>query len=94
MSNWFQRFSDAVYKEYDRRIKQASLVTEYGESHHHDEDEHDEEEDGAVEIANVRPGTVVRQPEEEEDAAEIANVPRGAVVDDEPASDEAAAQRT
>ena len=94
MSNWFQRFSDAVYREYDRRIKQASLVTEYGESHHHDEDEHDDEDDGAVEIANVQPGTVVSQPEEEEDAAEIANVPRGAVVDDEPASDKTEEKHT
>lgn len=94
MSNWFERFSDAVYKEYDRRIKRASLVTEYGESHHHDEEEHDADEEDAVEIANVQPGTVVDQPEEEEDSVEIANVPRGAVVDDKPASDEAEEKNT
>ena len=39
----FRVLVDAIYKEYDRRIKRASLVTEYGLSHHHHDDaQHDE----------------------------------------------------
>src|SRR4029078_8319060 len=33
---FFKFISNAIYKEYDRRIKRASLITEYGASHHDD----------------------------------------------------------
>jgi hypothetical protein len=62
----FRVIADAIYKEYDRRVKRASLVTEYGVSHHHndahaDANHHDE--------AHA-----------DEDEAEIVNLPRGAPV--------------
>jgi hypothetical protein len=59
----FRAFSNAINKEYDRRIKRASLITEYGAAHHdhaaeaHDEAAHDEGE--AAEIVNVPRGTPV-----------------------------------
>ncbi len=57
MSGLLQRIADAVYREYDRRIKRASLITEYGGSHHHDhEDAHDNDE---VAIVNLPPGSSV-----------------------------------
>jgi hypothetical protein len=55
--------SNAIYREYDRRIKRASLITEYGAAHHagndaaHVDDVHEEAEE--AEIANVPRGTVV-----------------------------------
>ncbi len=60
MSFW-KTISDAIYKEYDRRIRRASLITEYGAHDHHDDhadDSHAEAEDEA-EIVNVPRGTVV-----------------------------------
>lgn len=54
MSGLFQRIADAVYREYDRRIKRASLITEYGIAHHHDHEEvHADDE---AEIMNLSPG--------------------------------------
>lgn len=58
-------FTDAIYREYDRRIKRASVITEYGAHHHaHDDhaaDEHAEEhaEGEEAEIVNVPRGTPV-----------------------------------
>jgi hypothetical protein len=57
--------ADAVYREYDRRIKRASQITEYGQ-HHHDHG-HDAgpahvdmaQADMEAEIINVPPGTPV-----------------------------------
>ena len=75
---FFKTISNAVFKEYDRRIKRASLITEYGAAQHsdhgveHEDDVHEHEDDA----------------EEEEGAeeAEIVNVPRGTpVVASEPA---------
>jgi hypothetical protein len=55
MSGLLQRIADTVYREYDRRIKRASLITEYGVSHHHDhEDAHVDQE---VAIVNLPPGS-------------------------------------
>jgi hypothetical protein len=64
MGVW-KTISNALYREYDRRIKRASLITEYGAAHHgahgdsqehtHDADEHVEE----AEIVNVPRGTPV-----------------------------------
>jgi hypothetical protein len=63
----FRALADAIYREYDRRVKRASLITEYGLSHHHDDhdDAHHDDHDDA---------------QAEEDEAEIVNLPRGAVV--------------
>ncbi|MGQ9547030.1 MAG: hypothetical protein ACUVSY_18155 [Roseiflexus sp.] len=57
MSGLLQRIADIVYREYDRRIKRASLITEYGMSHHHDhEDAHHDHE---VAIVNLPLGSLV-----------------------------------
>ena len=62
MGVW-KTISNALYKEYDRRIKRASLITEYGAAHHgahadaaHDDTHEDAEE---AEIVNVPRGTPV-----------------------------------
>ena len=63
---FFSSIARVVYKEYDRRIKRASLVTEYGAAHHgHGHDDH------AEEAAH----------EEHSEESEIVNVPRGTPVD-------------
>ena len=62
----FRAIADAIYKEYDRRVKRASLVTEYGISHHH-ADAHEDE--AHPEDAHI-----------DEDEAEIVNLPRGTPV--------------
>lgn len=54
MSGLFQRIADAVYREYDRRIKRASLITEYGVAHHHDHGEARADNEAA--IVNLAPG--------------------------------------
>jgi hypothetical protein len=54
----------AIDREYDRRIRRASLITEYGATHHgHPEEAHGaadaSEDDGDVAIANVPRGADV-----------------------------------
>ena len=62
---FFSSISKAIYREYDRRIKRASLITEYGASHHTtDHAEHTDEDEGA-EIVNVPRGTPVEQAKHE-----------------------------
>jgi hypothetical protein len=62
MGVW-KTISNAIFREYDRRIKRASLITEYGAAHHaahgdaHADDQHEQAEE--AEIANVPRGTVV-----------------------------------
>lgn len=66
---FFSSISKVVYREYDRRIKRASLITEYGAGHHaHAGAEHADTEHAEAEAA----------PEE---GAEIVNVPRGTPVE-------------
>jgi hypothetical protein len=59
----FRALADVVYKEYDRRVRRASLIKEYGVAHHqgHAEDPHAAEDDAEddAEIANVPPGTPI-----------------------------------
>jgi len=69
---FFKSIGDAIYREYDRRIRRASLVTEYGAHHHAHADAHAADEQAEV------AGTGV--PAEEEEEAEIVNVPRGTPV--------------
>jgi hypothetical protein len=59
----FRAIADVVYKEYDRRVRRASLVKEYGVSHHHDHADESHAADGDEHAG--------------EDEAEIMNVPRG-----------------
>lgn len=59
--NPLQRFVAAINREYERRIRAASLVTEYGAAHHAHHDDHDDEAEVAV-IANVPRGTPVGRP--------------------------------
>jgi hypothetical protein len=63
----FRVIADAIYKEYDRRVKRASLITEYGMSHHHNDEAHADE--AHHEDAHA-----------DEDEAEIVNLPRGTPV--------------
>jgi hypothetical protein len=75
--SFFKSIGNAIYREYDRRIKRASLVTEYGAQHHnHSHDEHGAE--GAVDQHAGAPDTAANLEEAEE--AEIVNVPRGTPV--------------
>jgi hypothetical protein len=67
---WFARFINAINTEYERRIKAASQINEYGEhhghaAHHgHAEPDHTDDTDDGVEIMNVPRGTQVsRQPD-------------------------------
>ena len=61
MGVW-KTISNALFREYDRRIKRASLITEYGAAHHaahadaHDDAHGDDEE---AEIVNIPRGTPV-----------------------------------
>jgi hypothetical protein len=62
MGVW-KTLSNALFREYDRRIKRASLITEYGAAHHdthteaHADAEHEDSEEAA--IVNVPRGTPV-----------------------------------
>jgi hypothetical protein len=62
MGVW-KTISDALYREYDRRIKRASLVVEYGATHHgshadaHADDAHSDAEE--AEIVNIPRGTPI-----------------------------------
>lgn len=56
MANWFQRLAQAINTEYDRRIRRASQISDYGTRHA--EDPHDQD-DGEVEIVNLPRGTNV-----------------------------------
>jgi hypothetical protein len=81
---FFSSISKAIYREYDRRIKRASLVTEYGASHHaHDDDEHAEaEHDGHTEAAEAEhEGHAEVEHSHEDQGAEIVNVPRGTPIE-------------
>ncbi len=62
----WRRLVAAVNREYERRIRAASLVTEYGAQPHHDD--HDEDEGEVAVIANVPPGTRVTRHPEAQDA--------------------------
>jgi hypothetical protein len=64
--NWWQRTVIAVNREYERRIRRASLITEYGVAGHADHGHSmpplptiDEE---AAAIVNVPKGTPVARP--------------------------------
>jgi nickel-dependent lactate racemase len=71
----YRSIANAVYREYDRRIKRASLVAEYG-AHHHAEHHHAEDEyaDATNQDADAT------EHEEDAEEAEIHNVPRGTPV--------------
>jgi hypothetical protein len=59
--SWWRRIATAVEHEYDRRIRAASLVTEYGAAHHGHGHEDDEDEDDQAEIMNIPKGTPLRR---------------------------------
>ena len=61
MGVW-KTISNALFKEYDRRIKRASLITEYGAAHHdtHADVAHEHtSDDEEAEIVNIPRGTPV-----------------------------------
>jgi hypothetical protein len=71
MGVW-KTISNALYREYDRRIKRASLITEYGAAHHGD---HGHAQAHTHEAEHI-------------EEAEIVNVPRGTPVAASPAASE------
>ena len=82
----FQAIADAIYKEYDRRVKRASLITEYGMSQHHHDDAHTDETHHEDEHADE---TYHEDEHADEGEAEIVNLPRGTPVPiHAPAADE------
>jgi hypothetical protein len=68
----------AMNREYDRRIKRASLITEYGQAHHHHgaSDHAPHADHGHTDAVNED----AEHAGDEEQAAEILNVPRGTPV--------------
>lgn len=67
---FWSTISNAVYREYDRRIKRASLITEYGAAQHdshgdaHADEAHEQVEQ--AEIVNIPRGTpLATHPEEQ-----------------------------
>ena len=54
--NAWQRFLAAVNREYERRVRAASLVTDYGADQHHPHDDEADDGDAAV-IVNIPRGT-------------------------------------
>ena len=92
MSGLLQRIADTVYREYDRRIKRASLITEYGVSHHHDhEDAHHDDE---VAIVNLPPGSSVGEQHAQAEAVSEKHDVSVERLDIEPLTSEAAAPDT
>ena len=67
MGVW-KTISNALFKEYDRRIKRASLITEYGAAHHGTH----------ADAAHADPAHADAHEDAEE--AEIVNIPRGTPV--------------
>lgn len=63
--DWFTTLVRVINGEYERRIRSASEVTEYGAGHGHDHDHADHADHPPAEL------------EEEAEVAEILNVPRG-----------------
>lgn len=57
--SWWRRALTAVNREYERRVRRASEVSEYG-ARHHAHPEHDDE--GAAAIVNVPRGTRLVRP--------------------------------
>ncbi|NTU77849.1 MAG: hypothetical protein HGA45_00355 [Chloroflexales bacterium] len=56
--SWWQRAIAAINREYERRIRRSSLVTEYGAAHHgHDHDHLEHDDNDTTEIMNVPKGT-------------------------------------
>ena len=80
MGLW-KAITDAVYREYDRRIKRASLVTEYGMHHGHvaDHADHAHAEEAHADTTN-EDAAQTSDVDEETEEAEIVNVPRGTPV--------------
>jgi len=78
MGLW-KAITDAVYREYDRRIKRASLVTEYGVHHGADHTDHAHAEEPHADATN-EDATQTADMDEETEEAEIVNVPRGTPV--------------
>ncbi|NWF82083.1 MAG: hypothetical protein HXY37_18865 [Chloroflexi bacterium] len=57
--SWWRRLVAAVDREYERRIRAASLVREYGAGHHAGHSAAHDDEGEVAEIVNVPPGTQV-----------------------------------
>jgi hypothetical protein len=66
---YFSSIAKAIFKEYDRRIKRASLITEYGAGHGHAHGD------------PAEPAHAEVEPAHEDEGAEIVNVPRGTPVE-------------
>ena len=80
--SFFKTIGNAIYREYDRRVKRASLITEYGAQHHAHDDHAEDVSDDAHAKDTVGAGEYAEDPAEDAEQAEIANVPRGTPVPD------------
>jgi hypothetical protein len=89
--NVLKAITDAIYREYDRRIKRASLITEYGVHHHDHGAGHEDHAEEQAEAAHAAEEGAV-----DEEEAEITNVPRGTPVamSEHPPAEPAAADDT
>jgi hypothetical protein len=80
LRDWFTAIAAAVSNEYERRIRAASEVTEYGLGHNHadhnaihsDTDADELQEEEIAEIVNIPRGTRLTQPTPSDDKAESA----------------------
>jgi len=72
MGVW-KTISKALYKEYDRRIKRASLITEYGAAHHGTHADAAHADAARADVAHA-------DANEDAEEAEIVNIPRGTPV--------------
>ena len=70
LRDWFTAFTTAIGNEYERRIRAASEVTEYGLGHGHDVHVADHRHDADRSDADT-------EDLQEEEVAEIVNIPRG-----------------
>jgi hypothetical protein len=75
----FRALTDVIYKEYDRRIRRASLIKEYGIEQHNDhaDESHAAEEHKDEDAAESAGESHAAEEHAAEDEAEIANVPPG-----------------
>ena len=77
----FRVLTNAINREYDRRIKRASLIKEYGMAHHdHAADHADEAHASEAHTADHADEAHISEAHAAEEEAEIANIPRGTPV--------------
>lgn len=89
--SWWRQLIAGINAAYERRIRAASLVTEYGANHHghHADHGHDAGQHGKDTAAHTSAAVGHADEATEEGGAIIANVPRGTRIPRSPHSDHA-----